>query len=353
MAVRSRLRHRIGFALKALAAALFVAALAGSIYERFGQRRDRQRLPQIGRSVDIGGRALNIYCSGEGAPAVVFDSGNGDPGFVWSHIQPEIAKRTRACWYDRAGEGWSDVGSFPRTSEAMARDLHTLLQRAVISSPFVLVGHSLGGMNARIYNSLYPEDVAGAVLIDAAHEDEPRRAPAFLLGRTAPGYLWRPIWVAGQTARVLGLIRLTTPRAGLPEPARRTREHTVHALRQQPAALANQMDASGPASYAQAERAAGFGDRPVIVLTRGDARMPPSPSAMDREWFAYEQIWMHEIQPKLARLSTRGRQVIVEHSGHRIHEEAPDAIIAAIDDILAKVRGQADAITGGRSGAGQ
>lgn len=350
MAVRSTLRRRVGIGLKALTAALLVVALVGSIYERLGQRRDRQRLPQVGRSVDIGGRTLNIYCSGEGAPAVIFDSGNGDPGFVWSHIQPEVAKRTRACWYDRAGEGWSDIGPFPRTSEAMATDLHTLLQRAVIPSPYVLVGHSLGGMNARVYTSLYPEDVAGAVLVDAAHEDEPRRAPAFLLGRTAPEYLWRPIWVAGQTARALGLVRLTTPRVDVAESVRRNQEQTVQALRQSPAALANQIDASGPASYAQAERAAGFGDRPLIVLTRGNAQMPPNPSAMDREWIAYEQIWMHEIQPKLARLSTRGLQVIVERSGHRIHEDAPDAVIAAIAEILAHVRGQADAT---RFGPGQ
>lgn len=344
--MRSRFRRRIGFGLKALTAALLVAALVGGAYERLGQRRDRQRLPQVGRSVDIGGRTLNIYCSGDGAPAVIFDSGNGDPGFVWSYIQPKIAERTRACWYDRAGEGWSDVGPFPRTSEAIASDLHTLLQRAVIPPPYVLVGHSLGGLNARIYNSLYPDEVAGAVLVDAAHEDEPRRAPAFLLGRTAPEYLWRPIWVAGQAARALGLIRLTTPRVELPAPARRTREQTVQALRQQPAALANRMDPSGPASYAQAERAVGFGDRPVIVLTRGDAHIHPNTSAMDREWIAYEQIWMHEIQPRLARLSRLGRQVIVEHSGHRIHEEAPEAVIAAIAEILASVRGQADAISG-------
>lgn len=352
MGVRPTLRHRIGFGLKALTAAVLVAALAGSTYERLGQRRDRQRLPQVGRSVDIGGRTLNIYCSGEGAPAVIFDSGNGDPGFVWSHIQPEIARRTRACWYDRAGEGWSDGGPFPRTSEAMAMDLHTLLQRASIPSPYVLVGHSMGGMNARLYNTLYPEDVAGAVLVDAAHEDEPRRAPAFLLGRTAPEYLWRPIWLAGQTARGLGLMRLAAARVELsPEPARVTREQTVQALRQLPAALANQMDASGPASYAQAERAAGFGDRPVIVLTRGHAQMPPNPSATDRDWFAYEQIWMHEIQPKLARLSTRGRQIIVAHSGHRIHDEAPDAVIAAVAEILTEVRAQADAMHDRRSGA--
>jgi pimeloyl-ACP methyl ester carboxylesterase len=196
-------------------------------------------------------------------------------------------------------------------------------------------------MNARVYNSLYPIDVAGAVLVDAAHEDESRRAPAFMLGRTAPHYWWRPIWVAAQTARAVGLIRLLTPRVALEtEPGQRTREQMVQALRQQPKALATRADASAPESEAQAERTGRFGDRPLIVLTRGNAQLPANPTALDREWVAYEQVWMREIQPKLAQLSTRGRQIIVEQSGHRIHEEAPEPVIAAIREVLTLLRGE-------------
>lgn len=339
MGKQSTLRRRIGFAFKALVVALLAGGLAGAIYERIGARRDAERLPRVGHLVDIGGRALNLYCSGEGAPAVVFDSGYGDPGYVWSHIQPEIAKVTRACWYDRAGEGWSDPGPFPRTSEAMARDLHALLHAAGVAAPYVLVGHSLGGMNVRIYNSLYPADVAGAVFVDAAHEDETRRAPEFMLGRKAPQYLWRPIWTVAQAARVTGIIRLMSPPMTLPaDPAQRTREQIITALRQQPKSVANQADASAPESERQAERAGGFGDRPVMVLTRGSARLPPNPSDADREWIAYEHVWRHEIQPKLARLSTRGEQIIIENSGHRIHEEAPDAVIGAVRQILTVAR---------------
>jgi pimeloyl-ACP methyl ester carboxylesterase len=329
----------VGFLVKTVGIAVLVAALAGVAYEQIEERRDRGRLPQIGRSVDIGGRTLNIFCSGQGSPAVILDSGGGAPGIAWSNIQPEIAKLTRTCWFDRAGYGWSDPGPFPRTSAAMARDLHELLRRAAVPPPYVLVGHSVGGLNVRVYNRLYPSDVAGAVLVDAAHEDEPRRAPAFMLGHTAPRFLWRPIWLAAQTARTVGLIRLLTPRTELPaDPARRTREQIVQALRQQPKTIATLADASGPESYAQAEAAGGFGGRPLIVLTRGNARMPPNPTAMDREYVAYEQVWMHEIQPKLARLSTRGRQIIVERSGHGIPDEAPEAVIAAVREVLAELR---------------
>lgn len=351
MTERSGLRRRVGLVAKMLGASMLVALVAGAVYEQVGQRRDRQRLPQIGRSVDIGGRSLNIYCAGEGSPAVIFDTGNGDPGYAWSGIQAEIAKLTRACWFDRAGEGWSETGPFPRTSAAMSTDLHELLHRAGIPAPYILVGHSLGGMNARVYNGMYPADIAGAVLVDASHGDEATRAPAFMLGRSAPRSLWHPIWIAGQMARATGLLRLMLPATTLPVDSRkRTRELMVRALRNKPAAAATQFDASGQESYAQAERAAGFADRPLIILTRGKVELPPNPSDEDREWAAYELVWQHEIQPKLARLSTRGRQIIVENSGHRIHEEAPEIVAAAVREVLADVRNQPhSSLTGTRN----
>lgn len=162
-----------------------VALVAGRLYEIAGEKKDRERLPQVGTSVDIGGRTLNIFCTGTGDPPVILESAAG-PGYFWTHIQPEIAKFTTACWYDRAGEGWSDSGPFPRTSVAIAADLRELLRRAPVRAPFVLAGWSFGGLNVRTYYGLYPQDVAGMVLIDSAHEDELLRAPKFFLARTAP-----------------------------------------------------------------------------------------------------------------------------------------------------------------------
>jgi pimeloyl-ACP methyl ester carboxylesterase len=338
---QSRFKRRVGLVAKGCAAVVLIAGLSGAIYEQVGQRRDRDRLPQIGRSVDIGGRSLNIFCSGTGSPAVILDAGSGDPGYAWSSIQPEIAKLTTACWFDRAGDGWSDPGPFPRTSATMAADLHELLHRAGIPAPYVLVGHSLGGLNARVYNGMYPNDVAGAVLVDAAHEDEPKRAPRFMLGHTAPRYLWHPIWMAAQTAWLLGVIRFFTSREPLPaDPAQRTREQVVRALRQQPKAIAALFDPSLPESYAQAAAAGGFGDRPLIVLTAGRVDTSAHPTAEDRQFVAYRQVWMHEIQPKLARLSTHGRQIILAQSGHDVPREAPEAVIAAAREVALEIRGR-------------
>ena len=113
--------RRTRIVLKSLALLIATTLVAGIVYEQFGRRRDRARFPQIGRPVDIGGRTLNIFCSGAGAPPVIFESGGPGPGLEWEAFQPEAAKFTQACWYDRAGEGWSDPGPFPRTSMPLLR----------------------------------------------------------------------------------------------------------------------------------------------------------------------------------------------------------------------------------------
>src|SRR5258706_11261874 len=158
--------------LKVVGAALICTLVVGVVYEQFGRRQDRRRLPQIGRSVDIGGRTLNILCSGGGSPAVIFESPGAGPGLTWEPIQTEIAKFTSTCWYDRAGHGWSDPGPYPRTSAAIASDLHELLRVAAIPPPYVLVGASFGGFPVRVFAGKYKEEVAGVVLVDASHEDQ-------------------------------------------------------------------------------------------------------------------------------------------------------------------------------------
>jgi pimeloyl-ACP methyl ester carboxylesterase len=317
---------------------LFILILAGAVYEQIGQRLDRRRLPQIGRSVDIGNRKLNIFCSGEGKPTVIFDSGAREPGYRWAAIQAEVAKNTQACCFDRAGYGWSDPGPYPHASEETAKDLHDLLRRAGLPPPYILVGHSLGGLNVRVYAGMYLNEVAGIVFVDSAHEDEPKRAPAFMLGRSAPRILWRPIDMLVEGARAAGVIRLFTPAVRLSDDvSQRTPQQILNALELQPKTIATLGDPStGVLSYEQAQRVGTLGDKPVIVLTRGKIPNPAQPTERDRQYAAYMQVWMHEIQPKIARLSTRGKQIIVENSGHEIPDEAPEAVVSAVLQVLAE-----------------
>ena len=130
---------------------------------------------QPGLFVDAGGFRLNLYCIGNGSPTVVFDSGWGDWAPAWSKVQPEIAKFTRACSYDRAGTGFSDPGPMPRTSVHIAKELRTALHHAGIGGPYILVGAAFGGDNMRTFADLYMDEVAGLVLVDADPTDvEPK-----------------------------------------------------------------------------------------------------------------------------------------------------------------------------------
>ena len=308
--------------------------LAGITCEQVGERNERRTLKQIGTSVDIGGRTLNLHCSGEGGPVGVFESAGAGPGLSWQPVQYEAAKFTRSCWYDRAGEGWSDPGPFPRTGEAIARDLHQLLQRAGMPAPYVLVGASFGGLNVRIYGRLYPAECAGFVLVDSGHEDEPLRAPKFYLARTVPRYLWRPLDYVFTAAAQIGLVRLTqSPRPRRTAAAATEREQLIERLQQQPksvvsSALTGIVMAE---TLAEARAVTSLGDRPLIVLAAGKAPSFGDP-AMDREAADYQKVWVGEMQPRLAKLSTRGRLVVLPDSDHS--SIPTEVIIGAIREVL-------------------
>jgi pimeloyl-ACP methyl ester carboxylesterase len=145
-----------------------VAGLAaiGAIYQGIATARDRRAYPPPGQLVDVGGYKLHIFCMGQGSPTVILDQVGAGNSAQWGLVQPEIAKTTRVCAYDRAGFGWSDPGPAPRDARQNIQELHALLTNAHIAPPYVLVGHSFGGDIARIYVAHYRDQVAGMVLVD-------------------------------------------------------------------------------------------------------------------------------------------------------------------------------------------
>ena len=344
--------------LKVLIAVIVLATAAGFTYEQIGRSQDRKRLPpQVGRSVDIGGRTLNIYCSGVGSPAVIFESGGNDPGYDWVLVQPNVARFTRACWYDRAGVGWSDPPPAPRTSATIANDLHELLRRAAVPPPYVLVGQSIGGEYVRVFTDKYPAEVAGLVLVDSSnpdqHEPPSMKGPASRLPRTV-----RQLFCFALPAMVrLGVNRWMSSRQRQLAPSQLSpEEQQVYSLlKSRPTAsmtAATQAchgtrggadlpdTGTGNPEVDNAARASGkLGDRPLVVLTAGSYGTPDNPVAA-RESSAFQEVWVHQLQADLARLSTRGHQVVVENSGHMIQFEAPDAVVKAVSDVVTQMRGQ-------------
>jgi pimeloyl-ACP methyl ester carboxylesterase len=245
--------------------------------------------------VDIGGRSLHIHCIGEGTPIVVFEAGAGDDSSTWSKVQPEVGRTIRACAYDRAGTGSSPQAPRPHTSREMADELHTLLGRARVPGPYVLVGHSLGGLNIRLYTSAHPGDVVGMVLVDASTEDQ----DAKVFDRLPPDVLQ-------------GVRTSMHNREGL------TFELLVGAmadLRSVPRSL---------------------GDRPLVVLTHGYGKESPPPGIPAEVIATLTQGWS-EIQAELPRLSSNSVQVVAENSYHFIQKDTPALVVAAVREVVGAV----------------
>jgi pimeloyl-ACP methyl ester carboxylesterase len=328
-------------------AALLVVLLlgAGYAYQRLTTAVDFRRFPAPGQLVDVGGYRLHIFCLGEGSPTVIVDAGLGDFSNSWGLVQREIAGFTRICTYDRAGYGWSDPpGPGPRTSRQIAGELHALLEQAGIAGPYVLVGHSFGGLNVRLYASLYPAEVAGVVLVDASHEDQLTRMPAAYtqLERQSAGTL-RLVELAAQ----FGLLRLWGAAAGaqalpinmqgLPAAA----QAVELAFMAHPAGLAAARGEfqAFEESCAQVRAAGDLGDRPLVVLTAGNSFDIEALQELGLPAdFPFAQL--QAMQNELAALSTHSTHLVAEGSGHAIHLEQPDWVVTAIREVVEKIPAQ-------------
>lgn len=305
--------------------------LGAALFEHIGAWRDSRVLTQVGRSVDIGGRTLNIHCTGAGRPTAIFVSGRTAPGYVWMPTQRGVSAFTQACWYDRADLGWSDAGPDPEWGDAAARDLHALVRHAGLDPPFVLVGHSFGGHIIRLYHHAYPGEVSGMVFADTALEDA-----GTIRGMPHRERPPMPRAVIGGLSIVLGrlgMLRFMAADPG-PPPARWTAEEwdvLARLRRQRNVLLADAKVGPGRATDDLVRSAGGLEDMPLIVLTQADASSASgaSPGVLSG--------WM-DLQRRFAARSRRGRQVLVTNSGHAIPEEAPDAVVGAVREIMTVVR---------------
>jgi len=305
---------------------LLVLLVAGYLYENISEARDRRFNPMKGRLVDAVGHRMHIYCTGDGGPTVVLDSGLGDSYLSWHKVQPEIAKFTRVCSYDRAGLGYSDTSSQPRTSRVIAEELHALLQAAGVTPPYVIVGHSMGGYNVRLYTSMYPKDIAGMVLVDASHPEQENRFPPEL--KNMEGSWHREAEFIAYTMpfgipRLLGLCD-----EGAIDRAADCNGHTATERMAEIQAF--------PESAVQAALTGPFGDLPLVVLSHDPDKfsndLPPDLAK------SVNQLW-ETMQEDLAHLSTRGAQTVAKNSGHYIQIDRPDVVIDAVRRIVEQARG--------------
>jgi pimeloyl-ACP methyl ester carboxylesterase len=305
-------------------AVLALAAVGGG-YETLGAAADAKAYPMPGQLIDVGGHRLHLSCAGAGTPTVVLEPGAGEMSSNLGWITPAVARDTRVCVYDRAGRGWSEPASTAQDGAQIATDLHTLLQRGHVRGPYVLAGHSFGGLYVLTFAARYPDEVAGMVLVDST-------APASAAnpGTPSPGHggssngMGRVSAMVSAAAR-LGLARLYARSAFGSLPPRSRDE--VRASVATPSTLRSTIDEylQATASTEQAAALGDFVDKPLIVLTAG--------SGHDAAWSA--------AQNRLARLSTNSVHRIIDGATHEdlITDEADAAATTqAILDVVASVR---------------
>ncbi len=323
MIVMQRL-NQVGRGLLGVFGVLVLVGLLGSIYESVAEAADARAYPPPGRMVDVGGYRLHINCVGTGSPTVVIDAGWGDSAGAWSSwVQPAVGSTTRICTYDRAGIGYSDSGPLPRTAQHFAEELHTLLRRADVAGPYVMVGHSLGGLTVRVFAHDYAAEVAGVVLIESMSPSQARPSPSATPTETASHSI--ADWVLTLPART-GMLRL------LAGPVHAVDEFAPEAANPYsifwvtPRSLQAWLDEGKGTSdsLAQAGAVHTFGATPLIVLSRG-AAVDPNP-----DW--------QTMQTQLLELSPTSQQMFAEESGHSIEFDQPEAAVHAIDKMVEQTR---------------
>lgn len=258
--------------------------------------------------VDVGTHSLHIRCEGKGSPVVVIDTGLGDTMDRWKEFQTQAAEITRVCIYERAGYGSSEPGTMPRSSRQIAGELHTLLENATIRGPYLLLGHSLGGINLQVFADQYPELVAGLILLD------PAPLP-FIAGQAFPE-----------------LYRMFEKQAvdfmNMAEEARQSSDADAQAQANYLEAVASEQAALIGESASQVAAIESFGDIPLTVIGSGK----PNP-AFGAQAEAFQQFWIEQNR-KLATKSTNGVFVLAQDSSHYLHEDAPEVVLDAIRKLV-------------------
>ncbi len=301
---------------------IFLSCL-GAVYQFICEQN---RYPAPGKMVDMGGYKFHIKIAGEehiNGPTVVLEMGGGGSCLHWSLVQPEIAKFARVVSYDRGGYGWSDASPKIRTSENIAQELYEVLQRAGIKGPYILVGHSFGGMAVRLFAKKHPKDVTGIVLVDAVHENQPGIFPpsANWILKSLEYPLSHSMIKAANFLGVLRIFKVLERPNNFSKETYRQMTSNFYTSKFITAALEEYEYFRK--SQQQIKESGNLGDIPLIVLSAGKRRVP----------IEFWEKWQ-AFQKDLTQKSTRSKQIIAPNSGHKMNQEAPEVITQAVKELF-------------------
>ena len=305
---------------------------------------DKRMLPyaEPGQLIDVGGRRINMYCVGTGTPTVVLMAGHFSWSSVWYKVQPVVAQTTRVCAFDRAAYGFSDPPPQPQILSEVVEDLHQALHAGSIPGPYVLVGHSLGGVEARVYAQRWPEDVVGMVLVDTSPAGEG------LIDEMQPGF----DEVGGSESYVAYLLHCASlARQGvLQQSGSELTDCSAELPSDTPAAFRKVWPQFFTASYFEAKASLflgvyshvydiadhhRLGAMPLVVLSIEHPWDTGTPAGA-RLSRSYGPVW-NTMHADLARLSSRGVHRVIKNSGHLIQLKQPQVVIDAVDEVLSQL----------------
>jgi pimeloyl-ACP methyl ester carboxylesterase len=340
---------------------LLAVPVLGLTYETIMGTVDALRFPPPGKRITVDGHQLHLNCTGSGSQTVVMDAGLGGWSLDWSSVQPGIAQFTRVCSYDRAGLGWSTAGNMPGDAQHAVDELHSLLASSGEVGPFVLVGHSNGGLRAALYAHAYPQEVAGVVFVDPTPRATDTERVAFLSPSEQAEYLalvqeLKPEPQAGgvdfftlmQALRPFGVPRLLTDTflEGSSYADVRVVEQPAYRFgMNQPARLATMIAETvhRENNMKQVRAIPSLGNLPLTVLTSTKLttfyreKLPAELSGRLLE-LIQKMLWESEVE--MARLSTNSTITPIERSGHYIQFDRPDAVIDAVQTMVETVQGR-------------
>jgi len=312
------------FRVAMVVSTLFMGLLVtGTIYQSNATAHDMTLYPSPGELIEVDGSDMHIYCIGEGSPTVLFEAGLGGNYMDWVLVQPTIAEQTGACAYDRSGMGYSDYVGESLDTLATAERLHQLLNEAQIEAPYILVGHSIGGIHVRSFFELYPEDILGIVLIDSSHENQGQYLPE-------PPAIIDTIYTVAPMLAQIGVLRgLGIANQNI------VTDHLTSEQVVQVSAMVNRT-AFWQALKAENQMAnvdtnqqiapSSMANLPLIVISQDVATMEGNEPEMANLWL--------ELQGELATLSKESTHIIAKNSGHYVHYDQPKIVIDSILNML-------------------
>ncbi|RUT35525.1 alpha/beta hydrolase [Paenibacillus zeisoli] len=325
-------RFRPGRAFLILFSALLLLISSGFGYEWYASRQAESDYPPPGKLVDAGGYKLHINKIGSGSPTILLEAASGETSLSWKDIPKELADTATVVTYDRGGFAWSEKATTPRTGPNIVRELHTALKNEGIQGPYILVGHSLGGMYSRLFAQTYRNEVAGLVLIDAKPEDDDLKTAPILerehFQKPTPSAFVSKLLKQSGVMRILQDVLLD----GLVQKS--DRPAFINVIAQPKYFDAVEEEGQSVPMLADMVRGHNLGALPIRVVARGLVPKENAQAGLSKEaGQRIEEIWQ-EGQREMLKLSTDSRLIVAKKSGHYIIHDEPGLVVKVIKDLV-------------------